>query len=343
MHQPNRTANDLLAGADSPRQAPDGLAAGCSPPAYRAADDLPGNRSCDTNGGTLSGKYYYHTHGFRQPPQEAEQAWEIDTTVLGGHFELGELLGTGHHGRVYRLNNMFPIEYQYVLKASADYVDRPPYFLRKSIGNGRFLYILLMASAESFAVRFDGAVANLWSLHNNEKRAHGDVSPQNLFLAWRNSETHALISQFSQLVDELGWQVVSRNRDASLAQLIDPDIGGTFGDQKAVSHTLHEDPRCDRWSRLDDLIGLLNTMLLEMHITVERVGGFLYGPQGDFCYGCDQASAKLAWCCIIDSYNEADPVQRIGLVFEQLSAADRSQTCLMSSMLTSAAIKDGNK
>eukprot|EP01116_Phalansterium_solitarium_P007768 TRINITY_DN2067_c0_g1_i3.p1 TRINITY_DN2067_c0_g1~~TRINITY_DN2067_c0_g1_i3.p1 ORF type:complete len:290 (-),score=1.82 TRINITY_DN2067_c0_g1_i3:111-980(-) len=276
--------------------------------------------------------YYYHS-----ALPVAEQLHDLAPADieqrLGGVFTIGSLLGRGAFGEVYSLSETSPdpqeAQKRFVLKVSNQDVFLPPYLLRKPV-SGRFLYILSHGKEEEFWQKCQDTLRYLGQyLHVKQRRAHGDVSPGNLLLT-----RHSWTENLRRLVKLLGWKRVC-NFSPVVFDLIDPDIAGPFGRPKAISHIMHEDPRCDRWGPLDDLIGLLNTILLWSGVTVERIGEYCFDQSCDYKYSCDERAARDVWQLMLIVYSTEDDYdpKAIKSVLQNLRDADRSQSCLMSAVV----------
>lgn len=246
-------------------------------------------------------KYYHHDGGAlceeQLPPQ-------IDPAVFGGMFERGDPIGSGAFGAVYRLVQLHDVspddDTKFLVKASREYVDWPPYMLRKSVGNGVYLYIMEEAEQQERIASIYLAVSKVFDMHTDEGRTHGDPHSENLLAANSGPEKFHEDPPFRRLIDELGWERVAEGVVPSY--LIDPDCSCAIGERKRISNVDHEDPRSPHASEMDDLIGLLNSLLKECRVSVTRVGGLTAGPSCDFKYGCPKHAAAAAWSFICRCY-----------------------------------------
>eukprot|EP01116_Phalansterium_solitarium_P009744 TRINITY_DN24018_c0_g1_i1.p1 TRINITY_DN24018_c0_g1~~TRINITY_DN24018_c0_g1_i1.p1 ORF type:complete len:339 (-),score=5.74 TRINITY_DN24018_c0_g1_i1:83-1099(-) len=306
---------------------------------FPAAASAQAAGSCTLAATTATAKYYYHS----TDDLDASRApLPIpDANVFAGLFELGPRIGAGEFGHVYRLIRRpdSGVYGEYVLKVSRELVDHPPYLMRKSIGNGVYLYIVTAAKPQAFEDRCHYALKDLAHMHRTAQRTHGDVNPGNMLTAVSVDRVSARLDPLSQTA---GWDSLLRT---SYGHLIDPDLSCRFGERKRISRVLHEDPRTELAGPLDDLIGLLHSILLHCGVSVTRTGGFAYSEACDFVYGCamQDAAPVWRWICAVyysllvqDMANPDSPRHRRGLFDRLERSAQSGEQCLMSWVLQSA-------
>eukprot|EP01116_Phalansterium_solitarium_P004089 TRINITY_DN1498_c0_g1_i1.p3 TRINITY_DN1498_c0_g1~~TRINITY_DN1498_c0_g1_i1.p3 ORF type:complete len:279 (-),score=39.80 TRINITY_DN1498_c0_g1_i1:384-1220(-) len=234
-----------------------------------------------------------------------------------------------------------------MLKVTHNSVPWEPYLLTLRLPGPVFVYIMLEANRDlALPERCSAAVRHLRALHQRQGRTHGDVNPSNLYDAGtmtRGFNHEDLLDPVRQLARKnLGWEDVwLRGFSYGLFVLIDPDISCRIGARKPVSNVHHEDPRTVVADPMDDLIGLLNAMLLETGVSVQRIGGFAYDSTCDFIYDCNQAYADHFWRWICWSYAEPEYLELPDVFFDYLrKGAPGSGFSSMSAVLRSCSIRD---
>eukprot|EP01116_Phalansterium_solitarium_P020877 TRINITY_DN6319_c0_g1_i2.p1 TRINITY_DN6319_c0_g1~~TRINITY_DN6319_c0_g1_i2.p1 ORF type:complete len:422 (+),score=57.62 TRINITY_DN6319_c0_g1_i2:142-1407(+) len=282
----------------------------------RTAQPLVGDQTVSLPPSTQSLTYYNHDRGTFYEPRLPSA---IDPAVFGGVFTVGAYVNRGQFGAVFRLVKQcdFKDDTNFMLKVSNERIDLPPYMLRKDIGNDTFLYIMEEAIEEDRAITLlYNAVPELWTLHVIEGRAHGDVQLSNLRSASDGPFGYRESRPFRILIDELGWEPVSKG--SVDYYLIDPDLSIGLRKPKRIVNILHEDPRNPRASEMDDLIGLLNAVLLHNEV---KIGGFEHDEHCDFKYGCPLDAVEEVWQCICSCYCKRLDVVRAWAAF--LGAFDK--------------------
>eukprot|EP01116_Phalansterium_solitarium_P006454 TRINITY_DN18754_c0_g1_i1.p1 TRINITY_DN18754_c0_g1~~TRINITY_DN18754_c0_g1_i1.p1 ORF type:complete len:344 (+),score=66.09 TRINITY_DN18754_c0_g1_i1:133-1164(+) len=314
---------------------------------YRNADTAPTAFTTNAHAAlSADGKYLYRR--IDDLVADSRPLPPVDPSVFGGIFEIGERAGSGQFGSVYRLINKFPVDedrdlHTFMLKVSRQFVDLPPYLYRKRHADGTFLYVMHRARDDHLVVKIHDAVYDLRGSHRDNGRTHGDVNPGNLLNGGPLGVEPTTRQSLRRLADEFGWEPIAL--DMYRARLIDPDISCPIGEPKRVSNVLHEDPRCAVAGPMDDLIGLLNTVLITCNVDVRRVGGLGVdgtdvtvdvGAVADYEYECPEDAAVGIWLAICEAY---ESVRVSVMVQEHILDRVRSSAgagrCLMSRVVTS--------
>eukprot|EP01116_Phalansterium_solitarium_P004297 TRINITY_DN15275_c0_g1_i1.p1 TRINITY_DN15275_c0_g1~~TRINITY_DN15275_c0_g1_i1.p1 ORF type:complete len:342 (-),score=-8.55 TRINITY_DN15275_c0_g1_i1:118-1056(-) len=238
--------------------------------------DLSASRPAHLPRSSYHGRQSYVRDGTVLPAAVASQLPELNQLegaeqrmLFGNRYKARRLIAAGHFGAVYELQTRRNGEVEWVVKVVKGRVAQTfyPYVVTREYGG---CTLLISRIGEELKDLLRNAAGLLGLLHRACGRVHGDVHPGNL--------VQVVTDQSADLPWPLnvvppGWQLVQDPVAWQRLHLIDPDLSSSFGTEKQLTNYLHEDPRKSCWSAMDDLVGLLNSVLQLYGVLFTRVGG----------------------------------------------------------------------